>query len=185
MFDMREFVMKSLTDAAKVEPPYKVRETAATWHSKGILTEDDLAIIEGLLPSYGTTLEEAQATKQLLNNQALATYLEDHPLLWTDGELYSVTQEDQQLMLMYFSTYSIGLREKLEWNSHTKKCREFTVDEFKALSKAVNDFVEPLVKKCQEYKEEIYAAQSVEAVKAIVIDYSTVGQEVEGAENVG
>lgn len=120
------------------------------------------------------TLEDVQSAHQAANCDALAVYLAAHPLLWTDGELYSVTEDDQQRMSLYFNTFSMGIREKLEWNSHTKKCREFTVDEFKQLSKKIDDFVEPRVKKCQEYKERIFAAQTIQEVEAITFDFDDV-----------
>ncbi len=189
MFDMREFVMKSLTDAAKVEPAYKVRETAATWHSKGILTEDDLAIVDGLLPSYGTTLEQAQATRQALNKQALTDWLKAHPLTWTDGKQYGTTLEDQTEMALNFTQYQAavqaGTPATLEWHAVKEACTEFTPENFLALSLAVSTYVYPYCRHQEQIKEQIYAAQSVEAVKAIPIDYSTVGQEDEGVDNVG
>lgn len=120
------------------------------------------------------TLEDVQSAHQAANCDALAVYLAAHPLLWTDGELYSVTEADQQRMLMYFSTYSMGLREKLEWNSHTKKCREFTTEEFMQLCAAINNFVATRVKKCQEYKEQIFAAQTIQEVEAITFDFENV-----------
>lgn len=120
------------------------------------------------------TLEDVQSAHQAANCDALAVYLATHPLLWTDGELYSVTEADQQRMLMYFSTYSMGLRGKLEWNSHTKKCREFTTEEFMQLCAAINNFVAPRVKKCQEYKERIFAAQTIQEVEAITFDFDDV-----------
>lgn len=189
MFDMREFVMKSLTDAAKVEPAYKVRETAAAWHSKGILTEDDLAIVDGLLPSYGSTLEEAQATRQALNKQALADWLATHPLTWTDGNVYGTKEEDQQEMSLNLSQYLLaveaGQDDVLEWHTAKKRCKEFSLSDFKALALAIKNYVYPYLRHQEAIKEQIYAAQSVEAVKAIPIDYSTVIQEDEDVEDVG
>lgn len=120
------------------------------------------------------TLEDVQSAHQAANCDALAVYLAAHPITWTDGELYSVTEADQQRMLMYFSTYSMGLREKLEWNSHTKKCRAFTTEEFMQLCAAINSFVAPRVKKCQEYKERIFAAQTIQEVEAITFDFDDV-----------
>lgn len=47
----------------------------------------------------------------------------------------------------------------------------------------VNDYVEPLVKYCQEVKEQIYACKTIEDVNAIVIDYSTVITNADDAES--
>lgn len=120
------------------------------------------------------TLEDVQSAHQAANCDALAVYLATHPLLWTDGELYSVTEADQQRMSLYFNTFSMGIRGKLEWNSHTKKCREFTTDEFMKLCKAINNIVAPRVKKCQDYKEQIFQAQTIQEVEAITFDYDNV-----------
>lgn len=189
MFDMREFVMKSLTDAAKVEPAYKVRETAAAWHSKGILTEDDLAIVDGLLPSYGTTLEEAQATRQALNKQALAEWLAAHPLTWTDGNVYGVEEEDQQEMIAVMERYNVkqalGKEGVVEWHTKKNECHVMELADFLALADAIGDYVYPYCRHQESIKKQIYAAQSVEAVKAIPIDYSTIIQEDEDVEDVG
>ena len=40
----------------------------------------------------------------------------------------------------------------------------------------VNDYVEPLVKYCQEIKEQIYECKTIDEVNAIEIDYSSVIQ---------
>lgn len=142
-----------------------------TWDNGTVrpMTPDEIANIQDPRP-----LEDVQSAHQAANCDALAVYLAAHPITWTDGALYSVTEADQQRMLMYFSTYSMGLREKLEWNSHTKKCREFTTEEFMQLCAAINNFVAPRVKKCQEYKERIFAAQTIQEVEAITFDFDDV-----------
>lgn len=58
--------------------------------------------------------------------------------------------------------------------SHTKKCREFTTEEFMQLCTAINNFVAPRVKKCQDYKEQIFQAQTIQEVEAITFDYDNV-----------
>lgn len=148
---------------------YRTTYNATTGEYSQEVVED-----EPVIEPDTRTLEDVQSAHQAANCDALAVYLATHPLLWTDGELYSVTEADQQRMLMYFSTYSMGLREKLEWNSHTKKCREFTTEEFIQLCAAINNFVAPRVKKCQEYKERIFAAQTIPDVEAITFDFDDV-----------
>ena len=185
----REFTLKTLTGLVPVKPAHEIREMALGWHSRGVLTEDDLATIEGLLPSYGTTLEEAQATRQALNKQALAEWLAAHPLPWTDGKQYGVTMEDQTEMALNYTQYqaavTAGKPATLEWHAVKEACTEFTPEDFLALSLAVSTYVYPYCRHQEQIKEQIYAAQSVEAVKAIPIDYSTVGQEDEDVEDVG
>lgn len=179
----REFTLKTLTGLVPVKPAHEIREMALGWHSRGVLSEDDLATIEGLLPSYGTTLEEAQATRQALNKQALADWLAAHPLTWTDGNVYGTKEEDQQEMALNLSQYLLaveaGQDDVLEWHTAKKRCKEFSLSDFKALALAIKNYVYPYLRHQEAIKEQIYDAQSVEAVKAVPIDYSTVEQEEE------
>lgn len=64
MFDLREFVMKTLRGMAENEPGYKVNRYALGWFEKDVLTADDLAEIDLLTtePEEETT-EEAQPEK--------------------------------------------------------------------------------------------------------------------------
>lgn len=120
------------------------------------------------------TLEDVQSAHQAANCDALAVYLAAHPITWTDGEKYGVTLDDQQLMLLNLSTYKMGLTNQLKWNSHTKKCRVFTEEEFGALTAAIDAFVRPRLELCQEYKERIFAAQTIQDVEAITFDFGDV-----------
>lgn len=120
------------------------------------------------------TLEDVQSAHQAANCDALAVYLAAHPITWTDGEKYGVTLADQQLMLLNLSTYKMGLASELKWNSHTKKCRVFTEEEFGALTAAIDAFVRPRLELCQEYKERIFAAQTIQEVEAITFDFENV-----------
>lgn len=120
------------------------------------------------------TLEEVQVTHHDANCAALADYLATHPITWTDGEKYGVTLDDQQLMLLNLSTYKMGLTSELKWNSHTKKCRVFTEEEFGLLTAAIDAFVRPRVERCQDYKEKIFRAQTIQEVEAITFDFDDV-----------
>lgn len=120
------------------------------------------------------TLEDVQSAHQAANCDALAVYLATHPITWTDGEKYGVTLDDQQLMLLNLSTHKMGLTSELKWNSHTKKCRVFTEEEFVALTAAIDAFVRPRLELCQEYKERIFAAQTIQEVEAITFDFDDV-----------
>ena len=120
------------------------------------------------------TLEDVQSAHQAANCDALAVYLATHSITWTDGEKYGVTLDDQQLMLLNLSTYKMGLTNELKWNSHTKKCRVFTEEEFGLLTAAIDAFVRPRVERCQDYKEKIFQAQTIQAVEAITFDFDDV-----------
>lgn len=48
MFDLREFVMKTLKQMAKNEQGYKVNRYALGWYEKDVITVEDLAEVDGL-----------------------------------------------------------------------------------------------------------------------------------------
>ena len=61
MFDLREFVMKTLRGMAENEPGYKVNRYALGWFEKDVLTAEDLAEIDLLTTEpEEKTIEEAQ-----------------------------------------------------------------------------------------------------------------------------
>lgn len=46
-FNLRNFVMKTLEKMRESEDEYQVRVYALKWYTKGILTDEDMAAIEG------------------------------------------------------------------------------------------------------------------------------------------
>ena len=46
MFNMHDFVMKTLRGMRKTEPEYKVRKYALSWFEKDVLTAEDLAEVD-------------------------------------------------------------------------------------------------------------------------------------------
>ncbi len=48
MFHLREFVLKGLKQAVGHEAEYKIRDVAAGWLDKGVLTESDLAELDSM-----------------------------------------------------------------------------------------------------------------------------------------
>ena len=46
MFDLREFVNKTLQGMIGQEPDYRVRSYALGWYDKGVLTDADLQTVE-------------------------------------------------------------------------------------------------------------------------------------------
>lgn len=104
----------------------------------------------------------------------LAAYLESHPIFWTDGEYYSITQERQaQLTATLVCAQADG--QPPEWNSTGGVCREWDVQELTALGVAIKDRVKALVKYQQTKEVEIRNAQTQEELDAIVVDYDSVG----------
>ena len=61
MFDLREFVMKTLRGMAENEPGYKVNRYALGWFEKDVLTAEDLEEIDLLTTEpEEETIEEAK-----------------------------------------------------------------------------------------------------------------------------
>lgn len=49
MFDLRNFIMKTIRGMIGNEPDYKIQEYSLSWYNRGKLTEKDLAEIEKLI----------------------------------------------------------------------------------------------------------------------------------------
>lgn len=120
-------------------------------------------------------LEKAKAEKQTENNAALAAYLAAHPLTWTDGRQYGVSQQDQQEISLNLAQYQLyaaaGQPAKLEWHAVHEECREFTPEELGGLAMAISAYVYPLVRKSQAYKTAIYGAETAAELKEVTISY--------------
>ena len=124
-------------------------------------------------------LDALRAARQEENKAALADWLAAHPLTWTDGNVYGVTEEDQNEMAINLAQYqlalSAGQQAPLEWHTQKKRCHSFTLADYTALSLAIAAYVYPYRRYQETVKEAIYAAESEEELDAIEIDYGSVG----------
>ena len=127
------------------------------------------------------TLDQLQAARQEENKAALATWLAEHPLTWTDGKRYGVEEQDQNEMalnlMQYQAAASAGQVAPLEWHAQKEACREFTQEEYLGLSMAISAYVYPYRRYQESVKEAIYSAQTADEVAAVVIDYASVEAE--------
>lgn len=116
--------------------------------------------------------------KQNENKFALATWLYEHPLLWTDGKMYGTSQEDQSEMalnlIQYQATVQAGLPATLEWHAQKESCRPFELEEFTSLSLAIAAYVYPYLRYQESVKEKIYAAKTIEEINNVEIDYASI-----------
>ena len=103
----------------------------------------------------------------------LAAYLESHPLQWTDGELYSITQEKQNQLMGTIAAAQIDGKPP-EWNSTGGQCREWDAAELSALAAAIKDRVKALVKYQQAQEIAMNAAETMDELDAISVDYDSV-----------
>ena len=122
------------------------------------------------------SLDEYKEKRQTENKTALANFLKANPILWADGLLYGVTQEDQNEMSLDLTTYQLKKNMgdsnwKLQWHSIKSDCRDFTDEEFLGLMNAIIEFVYPYRQLEMKYKEAIYNAETKEEIKEIEISY--------------
>ena len=123
-------------------------------------------------------LPAAKDARQEENKAALAAWLTEHPLTWVDGNPYGVTEADQNEMALNLQQYQVqktaGRDAVLEWHTQKKQCHTFTEEQYTALLLAIIDYVYPYRRYQESVKEAIYNAETLEAVRAVVIDYGSV-----------
>ena len=140
---------------------------------------EELAAWESEHPAPAVNLDALRAAKQEVNKAALADWLAAHPLTWTDGNVYGVTEQDQTEMAINLAQYQLaaaaGQPAALEWHAQKQQCHTFTIDEYTALSLAIAAYVYPYRRYQEQVKAAIYAAESEAEIGAIKIDYGSVG----------
>lgn len=140
----------------------------------GIMTVT--ALTPGTMPE--PDLEPIKVARIARSKTDLASYLEAHPLQWTDGEYYSITAEkQQQLTSKLFSAYvkkSSGIPYDLTWNSTGDVCKSWTIEELSPLAFAIETRVTALVSYQQHQEVAMRDAATLEALDAIVVDYDSV-----------
>ena len=58
MFNLRDFIKKGLLDAVGKMANYQVILNAASWHEKGVLTEDDLSEVQNAIDAREPAVNE-------------------------------------------------------------------------------------------------------------------------------
>lgn len=118
-------------------------------------------------------LSAAKDAKIKQSKKDLETYLATHPLLWTDGEYYSITEDKQnQLTATIVAAQVDG--EPPEWNSTGLVCKVWDITELSMLGSAIKKRAKALVKYQQTQEIAMNAAETLEALDAIEVDYDTV-----------
>ena len=110
-----------------------------------------------------------------MSKQLLADWLENNPMLYTDGKYYSVTSEKQALLNGNLASYErakeAGIDYPLKWNSTGAECTEWEYENLLALSLSIAAYVAPKVAMQQAYELQIKACETVEEVNEIMISY--------------
>ena len=160
------------TNTSPAVPRYKLVDGVPVLRSEEEIAADRLPDLDAL-----------RAAKQEVNKQALADWLAAHPLTWTDGKVYGVTEQDQTEMAINLAQYQLAVAAEqpavLEWHAQKQQCHTFTIDEYTALSLAIAAYVYPYRRYQEEVKAAIYSAETKEQIDEIVIDYSLVQNQEE------
>lgn len=142
-------------------------------------TAEEIAAWEAAHPGKVLTLAEVQTRRIAESETALAEYLESHPLTWTDGKQYSVTEDKQALLTGNLAAYQLAVtlgqeNPELTWNATGEECTVWTFANLAMLAIAIKAYVKPLVAYQQKVEIEIRACANVEDVEAVALDYGSV-----------
>ncbi len=115
-------------------------------------------------------LPNAKTEKIKKSKADLEAYLLSHPLTWTDGEQYSMTEEKQNQLTSTLMAAQLDGK-KPEWNTSGGVCKEWELSELSSLAIAIKNCVKILVKYQQSKEIEIQASTTIAEVEQIEIDY--------------
>lgn len=118
-------------------------------------------------------LPNAKTEKIKKSKADLEAYLLSHPLTWTDGEQYSMTEEKQNQLTSTLMAAQLDGK-KPEWNTSGGVCREWELAELTGLAVAIKDRVKALVKYQQTQELAMREATTLARLEEIEVDYDTV-----------
>lgn len=108
------------------------------------------------------------------SKKQLQQYLSQHPLTWTDGKQYSVSQEKQALLTEQLALYTMDSDITLYWNASGEPSKPWPIDSLIQLAKAITEYVRPYVQYQQHKEVEINSAETADQARSIIIDYNQV-----------
>ena len=124
------------------------------------------------------TLAENKIARIAQSKKDLADYLATNPLLWTDGQYYSITAEKQAQLTSKIMAATMAAQTStsyaLTWNSTGETCTEWTLSDLSALAFAIDARVTALVSYQQTQEVAMRNAATQDELDAIVVDYDTV-----------
>ena len=86
----------------------------------------------------------------------LADWLQNNPILYTDGKYYNVTEEKQALLNGNLASYERATQANipypLKWNSTGDECLDWSYSDLVALSLTIAGYVAPKVSMQQAYE---------------------------------
>lgn len=120
-------------------------------------------------------LDAFKESKTAKSKVKLAEWLANHPMLFTDGKYYSVTEEKQALLNGNLASYEratkAGIEYGLKWNSTGEECTEWSYNDLLTLSLNIAAYVAPKVAIQQSIEIAIKECDSIEEIENIVINY--------------
>lgn len=164
-------------------------EQAATFFEyNGFVTveqkDDDVAVVpnteawDAWKAGQPDPLNDLKIERIAQSKTDLETYLATHPLLWTDGLYYSITQEKQNQLtskiMAATMARTMSTEYTLTWNSTGEVCKEWTLTDLSALAFAIDAHVTALVSYQQKQEVAMRNATTQEELDAIVVDYDAV-----------
>ena len=121
------------------------------------------------------SLEECKEEKIALSKLMLSEWLANNPMLYSDGNYYSVTEEKQSLLNSNLASYeratAAGIPYPLKWNSTGAECTEWEYADLIALSLSIAAYVAPKVSTQQAVEVQIRACETKEEVDGVAISY--------------
>lgn len=72
MFDLRDFILKTIDGMIGVEPDYKVREYSLGWYTKSILVEADLGAVDALIEERNRIKNENSSGNEEIQEESSA-----------------------------------------------------------------------------------------------------------------
>ena len=151
-------------------------EATAVWVEGA--TAEELAAWEVEHPAPTVDLDAEKARRIQQSNDDLEAYLLAHPLQWTDGEYYAITQKKQNQLTSKINVAQakaqLGIPYELKWNTTGEVCVEWELADLMALAFAIDERVTKLVEYQQTKEIEIKNAGTIEELNAIEVDYDTV-----------
>lgn len=127
--------------------------------------------------TFTTDLDQAKYDKQEKNKALFTEYLATHPLTWVDGKEYGVTQEDQSEISLNINQYQVAVaagveNPTLEWHARHEECQPWSLEQLAALSLAISNAVYPKYHQMQDYKTQIFGANSISELAAIELNFA-------------
>ena len=133
-------------------------------------------VYEPTIPAVdNSNLDELKANKIAESKTKLTEWLENNPMLYTDGKYYSVTAEKQSLLNGNLASYerakTVNVEYPLKWNSTGSECTPWDYTDLLTLSLTIAGYVAPKVSKQQAIELQIKACETVDELNEIVINY--------------